>query len=201
MKKILPLFSYLFHPIFTAVFGSIFYLFFAANYFELHQKYLILLQVTIISIFIPISFYYLLRTLGKVDSVMVSNLSQRKIPLIIQAILIVILIQKSITIDRIPELFFFFFGGLISTLLTLLFLFGKIKASIHMIGISSLTAFVVGLSVHNQMNFVYFIAFLILMNGIIAASRLEMKAHTHKELVIGFFIGLLPQLVLWYFWL
>ena len=201
MKKILPIFSYLFHPIFTAVFGMIFYFFFSANYFELHQKYLILLQVTIISILIPISFYYLLRTLGKVDSVMVSNLSQRKIPLIIQAILIVILIQKSITIDRIPELFFFFFGGLISTLVTLLFLFGKIKASIHMIGISSLTAFVVGLSLHNQMNFVCIIAFLILMNGIIAASRLEMKAHNNKELIIGFFIGLLPQLVLWYFWL
>lgn len=201
MKKILPLFSYLFHPIFTAIFGTIFYLFFSTNYFELHQKYLILIQVALISVFIPISFYYLLRTLGKVDSMMVSNLSQRKIPLIIQAILMVILIQKNITIDRIPELFFFFFGGLISTLLTLLFLFGKIKASIHIIGISSLTAFVIGLSVHNQTNFVCMIAFLIMMNGIIAASRLNMKAHTSKELAIGFFVGLLPQLALWYFWL
>lgn len=201
MKKILPIFSYLFHPIFTAVFGTIFYLFFAPNYFELNQKYLILLQVTIISIFIPISFYYLLKTLGKVDSMMVSELSQRKIPLIIQAVLIITLIQKSITLDRIPELFFFFLGGLVSTLATLLLLFGKIKASIHMIGISSLTAFVVGLSLHNQINFMYYIAFLILMNGVVASSRLEMKAHTNMELAIGFLVGLIPQLALYFFWL
>ena len=115
--------------------------------------------------------------------------------------LIVTLIQKSITLDRIPELFFFFFGGLLSTLLTLLFLFGKIKASIHMIGISSLTSFVVGLSLHNQINFMYYIAFLILMNGIVASSRLEMKAHSNIELAIGFLLGLLPQLALYFFWL
>ena len=162
---------------------------------------MILLQVLLITIFIPLSFYYLLKTLGKVDSMMVSELSQRKIPLIIQAFLIVTLIQKSITLDRIPELFFFFFGGLLSTLLTLLFLFGKIKASIHMIGISSLTSFVVGLSLHNQINFMYYIAFLILMNGIVASSRLEMKAHTNIELAIGFFVGLIPQLALYFFWL
>ena len=95
-------------------------------------------------------------------------------------------------------MYFLFFGGLISTLLTLLFLFGKIKVSIHMIGISSLTGFVIGLSIQHQINFVYIISFLILMNGIVAASRLVMKAHTSKELVIGFFIGLLPQLCLWF---
>ncbi|MFC6875764.1 hypothetical protein [Flavobacterium myungsuense] len=201
MKKILPLFSYLFHPIFIPVFGTFFYLFFTPNYFEFNQKYLILLQVLLITIFIPISFFYLLKAIGKVDSMMVSELSQRKIPLIIQAFLIYTLIQRSITLDRIPELFFFFFGGLLSTLLTLLFLFGKIKASIHMIGISSLTAFVVGLSLHNQINFMCYIAFLILMNGVVASSRLEMKAHTNIELAIGFFVGLLPQLALYFFWL
>lgn len=139
--------------------------------------------------------------MGKVDSVMVSELSQRKIPLIIQAVLIGILIQKSITIDAIPELFFFFLGGLISTLLALVFLFAKIKASIHMIGISTLTSFVIGLSIHFQIKTLVFIAFLILMNGVIAASRLEMKAHTYKELAIGFSIGLLSQILFWCFWL
>lgn len=201
MKKILAFFSYLFHPLFIPVFGTILYLFISPNYFGTHQKYLILLQVAIITILVPISFFYLLKTLGKVDSVMISNLSQRKIPLLIQVFLITILIQKSVTIDRIPELFFFFFGGLLSTLITLVFLFAKIKASIHMIGISSLTTFVMGLSIHSQINMLNTISVLIIMNGIVAASRLEMKAHTTKELSIGFFIGLTPQLALWYFWL
>jgi len=147
------------------------------------------------------AFYYLLKTLGKIDSIMVSDLSQRKIPLLIQMVLIFILLKKSITIDRIPELFFFMLGGLVSTLLTLLFLFGRLKISIHMIGISALTTFVIGLSLHNQANHLLPISFLIMANGIVAASRIYMKAHSMTEIVIGFFAGVIPQLGLLYLWL
>jgi hypothetical protein len=86
-------------------------------------------------------------------------------------------------------------------LFALIFLFCKIKASIHMIGISTLTAFVIGLSIHNQIDIISTITFLILMNGVVASSRLAMKAHSNKELIIGFFSGLLPQMALLVFWL
>ena len=201
MKKILSFFSYLFHPIFVPVFGTLFYFLFSNYYFTEQQKYLILLQISIITILIPISFYYLLRSFGKVDSVMVYQLSQRKIPLTIQAVLIFILITKSITAEVIPELYYYFLGGLISTFLLLILLFLKIKASIHMVGISTLTIFVIALSLHYHSNAIYTIAFLIAMNGIVASSRLELQAHTNKELLIGFFSGMLPQLILTYFWL
>ena len=201
MKKILPFFSYLFHPIFVPVFGTLFYFIFNNYYFTEQQRYLILLQISIITILIPISFYYLLRSFGKVDSVMVYQLSQRKIPLLLQAILILLLITKSITAEVIPELYYYFLGGLVSTVLLLILLFLKIKASIHMVGISTLTVYVIALSFHNQINAISTIAVLILMNGFVASSRLVLQAHTGKELVFGFFTGLLPQLFLMYFWL
>ncbi len=201
MKKILPFFSYLYHPLFIPVYGTLFYFLFDENYLDAQQKQLVLLQIAIITVLIPISFYFLLKSFGKVDSVMVSDLSQRKIPLMIQIGLLLMLIQKSITIDNFEELYFFFLGGVISAFLALLFLFLKTKISIHMIGISALTSFVVGLSLHNQINIVNTIAFLLLMNGVVAASRLEMKAHDYKELYLGFFVGLLPQAALLYFWL
>lgn len=201
MKKTITLFSYLFHPIFIPLFGTILFFLIDGTYYGLYQKLLILLQVILITIFIPISFFYLLKTIGKIDTIMVSDLSQRKIPLIIHVFLIFILIEKSITINRVPELYFFFFGGIISAIIAFIFLFLRIKASIHLIGISSLTAFAIGLSIHNQVNILNLIAFLILMNGLIAASRLEMKAHNNKELALGFCIGLLPQIALWFLWL
>jgi membrane-associated phospholipid phosphatase len=37
--------------------------------------------------------------------------------------------------------------------------------------------------------------------GAIATSRLHLKAHTPIELLIGAFIGLLPQLILVNYWL
>jgi hypothetical protein len=201
LKKFLSFFSYLFHPIFAPVFGTVFYFLLSEYYFTTQQKYLILLQIGIITILIPIIFYYLLRSFGKVDSVMVYQLSQRKIPLLLQAILIFLLITKSITAGVIPELYYYFLGGLISTVLLLILLFLKIKASIHMVGISTLTVFVIALSFHYHNNAIYAIALLVAMNGIVASSRLELQAHTNKELLIGFFLGLLPQIILTYFWL
>ncbi|MCI4443570.1 MAG: hypothetical protein JHC39_08705, partial [Lentimicrobium sp.] len=75
------------------------------------------------------------------------------------------------------------------------------KASLHIVAISALTIFVIGLSIHNQSRNINLIAFLVFMNGVVASSRLEMKAHTPKELVIGFLLGVIPQLFLLHFWL
>ena len=201
MKKILPLFSYLLHPLFIPLYGTLVYLFCVENSFENVQKYLMLIQIVLITILIPMLFLYLLKIIGKVDSIMVSDISQRKMPLMIQFFLMALLILKSITIERVPELFFFFFGGMFSTFIAILLLFLKSKASIHMIGIGSLTVFVIGISIHNYNNMLVPISLLILLNGVVASSRLAMKAHTVKELLIGFLLGWIPQLLLFYFWL
>ena len=70
-----------------------------------------------------------------------------------------------------------------------------------MIGVSALTVFIIGLSIHNEVNTINTVAFFVLLNGLVASSRLEMKAHDYKELVIGFLCGIIPQLALFYFWL
>ena len=88
-----------------------------------------------------------------------------------------------------------------STLLALILLFGNIRASLHMMAISSLTIFVIGLSIRLQMQNIVTITILILLNGVIASSRLEMQAHTNRELVLGFVLGAIPQILLLYIWL
>lgn len=201
LKKALPFFSYLFHPIFIPILGTVFYILFSDNYYAKEQYYLLLFQVIIITFFLPLSFFYLLRTFGKVDTIMLSDASQRKIPLLMQIALTIILISKSVTIDRFPELYFFFFGGIGSTLIAFSLIFAKVKASIHMIALSALTFFVIGMSMHYELNIIYTIALLFLTTGIVASSRLAMKAHTMEELVIGYIAGMLPQIVLWIFWL
>jgi hypothetical protein len=150
---------------------------------------------------LPILFFFVLRTAGQVDSIMISEISQRKIPLVIQCFLTILLVRKSITLEHFHEFHFFFLGGLLSTVLALILLFFRIKASLHMVAISALTIFIIGLSIHNQTRNINGIAFLVLMNGFVASSRLEMKAHTPKELVIGLILGIIPQLLLLGIWL
>lgn len=201
MKKILPAFSYILHPLFISVYAVLIFFLFGDHYFLYPDIYLVIIQIVIITIFIPVTFYYLLLSMGKVDSIMLAKRNQRIIPLIIHAILLYILIKKSITVDNFLELHFFFLGSLMSTFLALLFIYFKQKVSLHMIGITALTVFTIGLSLHFQVRLIVLIVPLILCNGLVASSRLEMKAHTYTELLLGTLIGILPQLGLFYFWL
>ena len=183
------------------MYAAVFYFFFNYSYYSNPEKYFAVFQIVIITIVLPILFFFVLRTAGQVDSIMISEISQRKIPLVIQCFLTILLVRKSITLDHFPEFHFFFLGGLISTVLALILLFFRIKASLHMVAISALTIFIIGLSIHNQTRNINGIAFLVLMNGFVASSRLEMKAHTPKELVIGLLLGIIPQLLLLGIWL
>ncbi|WP_426094047.1 hypothetical protein [Flavobacterium sp. DSR2-3-3] len=201
MKKILPLFSYVFHPIFIPVMATLFYLFYNGNDFVRQEKLFVFFQVVIVTVFIPVLAFLLLRATGNMDSIMASKISQRKIPLVLHCFLLILLVRKSITIDRYPELHFFLLGALLSTILALILLFTNIKASLHMIAISSLTVFIIELSMHLQIQNTFIIAILILLNGFVASSRLEMKAHTNNELILGFILGAIPQLLLLVLWL
>lgn len=70
-----------------------------------------------------------------------------------------------------------------------------------MIGTAGVTMFLIALSIHFKVNTLVLISFLILVNGWVATSRLHSKAHTPVELIFGFFVGFLPQLILLNYWL
>lgn len=204
MNKPNPLlvsFSYVFHPLFIPLMGTLIYLAISPIHYSETQVLFLCLQVSLLTIFIPLAFYFWLKTVGKADSMMLENLAQRKIPLFLSCILLYILAFKSITQAALPELHFFLLGGLLSNLLTFLYLFMNVKASIHQMGIAALTCFVIGLSAHYQVDLTYGIALLLILNGFVASSRLAMQAHSYTELAIGFGIGSIPQLALWWYWL
>ena len=201
MKKFLSLFSYIFHTMFISVYAVLIYFFLTDRYHTYQELFLILVQVLILTILIPISVFYFLMSLGRANSFMLSEISQRKIPLFINALLLYLLITQSIRIEIIPELYYFFFGALASTILTFLLIFTNLKASIHMVGISALTVFIIGFSLHTQTNRIFLVALFLLLTGLVGTSRLSMKAHDGKELIAGFIAGVLPQISLLYFWL
>lgn len=193
--------SYVFHPLFIPLLGTLAYLAISPVLYSKAQVLYLCLQVSLLTIFIPLALYFWLKTLGKADSVMLSQRNQRKIPLFMSCNLLYILTFKSITQSILPELHYFMLGGLLSNMLTFLYLFMKIKASIHQMGIAALTCFVMGLSMHYQVDLSYGIALLLMLNGLVASSRLTMQAHSYQELAIGLGLGTLPQLALWWFWL
>lgn len=200
-KKCLPVFSYIFHPIFSSIYGTLFFFGIAKNYFNNPQIYITLIQVTILTVLMPLSMYFLFRSLGLLSSFTEASIAERRMPIVIQAILLFVLIKYSISKEMFTELYYFFLGGLLSTLVVLSAVLLKFKASLHMIGISALTAFIYGLSVYYQLPFTYLIGICIICMGFVASSRLYKKAHTPIELIAGIFIGMVPQLLLFKYWL
>lgn len=200
MNKFLKIFSYLFHPLFIPMMATMAYFYLAGKYFMLRDVYILLIQVGILTIITPILFFWLLYVLKKADSIMVADVNQRKIPLIVQIILLLYLTKTVIRIEYFYELYYCFIASILSTFLAFLLLFAKRKASLHMLGISSLLSFVILMSIHAHINLIIPIAILVFITGAVASSRLVMKAHTPLELVLGFLVGVIPQIVFAYFW-
>ena len=201
LKKILPVISYIFHSIFVSLYGTLFFFLITNSFFYNSQIIVTLIQVTILTLLLPLSMYFLFRSLGVVSSFTEASISERKMPIAVQAILLFILIKFSVSKDTVAELYFFFLGGFLSSVIVLASVILKFKASLHMIGITALTAFTYGLSVYYKLPFVNLFAFCIVCIGLVASSRLYMKAHNYTELIVGLLIGLIPQVYLYRYWL
>lgn len=201
MKGFIKLFSLIFYPLFIPAYATLFYFLLAGKYLYNNEVYLIFIQVLILTILLPVSIFYLLRSLGVVKSKMLSDKKERRLPLAINCLLLLMLTEYSFKGFSIQELYFYFLGMLISYIAALLLVLRNVKASLHMMGITSLTMFVISLSVYYHVYLAIPIAILIICCGYVASSRLLEKAHTPAELIIGTLLGIIPHLGLWYIWL
>ncbi len=166
--------------------------------YELNFKIDVSITVTIFTICIPVLIFILLKRFKMIDSIFLKDVSQRKIPLYVYVLILFLIITKVITKSIFAELYDFFLATLISSAVCLLLVFFRVKASMHMMGISGLVMFLVILSITYQVNITFALSILIFSIGLVATSRLFLKAHTFAELVFGFFIGLIPQLLVIY---
>jgi len=203
LKKTLPVFSYIYHPIFISIYGTLFYFLVSPSYdfIPLNRVYLILIQVAILTLLLPLSLYFLFVSLGTISSFTEATIKERRIPITIQAFLLFFLLKFSVSLEELPELYYFFLGGFLSSVMALICVLMKFKASLHMIGISSLATFIFGLATLFELPLVNSVALSIVCVGLVASSRLYMKSHTNIELLVGLLIGLFSQVSLWYFWL
>ncbi|GAB1857580.1 hypothetical protein MHTCC0001_24160 [Flavobacteriaceae bacterium MHTCC 0001] len=181
--------------------GVIFYFSKTPRFIDENIIWAKLVSLSILTIVLPILLFFLLKTIGKVDSIHLETTKERIIPLILNAAIIVIVTQRILKINPYVELYYFFIGILISTLACLILAFLKFKASIHMIAISGLFMFFIALSIHFSINVNSTLALMCIITGAVATSRLHLKAHTYPELIMGVVVGLFPQLILVTNWL
>lgn len=183
------------------ILGVIFYFSKTPRYIPIPIIKAKLVSIFILTVVLPVLLYYLLKTLKRVDTINLETTKERIIPLVLNAVIIVLVIQRILPQNEVIELYYFFLGILLSTIACLILAILKFKASIHMIAIGGIFMFFIALSIHFSININGTIAFLFILIGAIASSRLYLKAHDNIELLIGFFVGLFPQLLMLNYWL
>lgn len=200
MKPLLRFFSYLMHPLLMPILGVVIYFYVTPKFVPESFMYAKLFALSILTIVVPVLFYFLLESINLVSDKELGQVRERRIPLMIQVAITLMILKLIINGYEFPELYIFFFGILLSATAAFLCSLVRFKASLHMVGVSGVLVFVAGLSMVYQSNFLVLIAALIIGIGFTAASRIQAKAHTMIELLAGIIVGGLPQVLLFAFY-
>jgi membrane-associated HD superfamily phosphohydrolase len=200
MKYFLRSASYFFHPLLMPLFGALLYYHFTPRFFEPELIRAKSYALIIITILIPLITFYLLKNLGLVTSIQLKEVRERKFPLMVQTLLLLIVIKMVFSSYQTPEMYYFFVGVLFSTIAALLLVILNFKISLHQMGIAGVTMFIIALSAHFSINYLFEIACIFFINGWVASSRLQANSHTISELLVGFLIGFFPQLIMLNYW-
>jgi len=132
MDKLLKSISYIFHPLLMPLLGVIFYFSKSPRYIPIEIIKAKLISLFILTIIIPVLLYFLLKTVGIAKTINLETTRERRIPLILNGILVLIILDRILTPSESIELYFFFVGILISNMACVLLALFKFKASIHM---------------------------------------------------------------------
>lgn len=201
MGRLLVSFSYIFHPLFIPFAGAVAYFLVTPLQQGNDFRSTSLLPIFILTIVVPIIFFLILKSLKLISSIFAPTRRERIYPFLLGVIVHLILLYQVFPKYQLTELYFFFLGLTLSMCSALLLIFAKVKASIHMMGMVSFLVFLIGLSIHFETNLTIALSIFTFLTGVVATSRLYMRAHTKPELFIGFLIGGLSQLLLFQFWL
>ncbi len=199
MRIISQFFAYLLHPLFMPLW-SIFLLFNLPIYhnFKFPPAYFIGVYICVFFnlVLIPLSMAFYLKRQGIIQSLRMETVEERVYPYALSSIfyLITLVLLSQI---QFPIEYLLIFGAASATVLILfLMALGKYKVSAHMAGIGGICGILYSVNHFFALNTIPLFALALLLAGVLAATRLHLKAHQMNEVILGFSIGLLTQVVL-----
>lgn len=183
------------------IIGVLFYFSKAPRYIPLPIIQAKVFALFLLSVILPILLFFLLKTTHRIKSIHLVTAKERIIPLVLFIIILLLILYRVFPSNELIEPHYFIVGVLGSTLACLILAILKFKASIHMIGAGAVLMFFIALSIHFHININASIALMCIVSGAVGTSRLHLNAHSSIELTIGFFVGVIPQIIVMNYWL
>lgn len=187
--------SNILHPIVMPTIGILLYFIFSDIRLSQQQRLTLLGIVFVATYVIPILLLIFLKRIGSIKNYNVSTIEERKIPMVFMIVLFFFLgrILNETHITR--EISTLFFGTSVALSIAYLIFITKIKTSLHLVSMGSCVGFFLIFQLNHIANILMLIVVLIILSGLLASSRLYLKAHTPKEVYLGFFIGIITQFI------
>ncbi|WP_223444394.1 hypothetical protein [Polaribacter litorisediminis] len=185
--------STILHPIVIPTITVMLYFLLVPNTIVSSQKLTILSLIFTITYLIPLLILILFKKLKIIKNYQTNSIKERKLPM---ALMIVLFYLLGNTISNIGNLSHLFYATSLGLLLIYILFFFNIKASVHLLSLGLFISFFMVISILYAQSYILLITIIFLLSGILASARLNLKAHTTKEIYIGFFIGIMaPFLV------
>lgn len=190
--------SYFFHPINFPIIGTILFFLFIPKFIFKPQEYTILAVIFIGTYLFPIILLWLLKRFGMINSYHMVTIEERKFPTLLFISISFIIgnwLYKSLIVDLLALLFF---GYGLSLICTSIFLYLKLKISLHTLAISGLIGFLIYFSYFYKINLIPIMALLFALGGLVASARLRLRAHQLNEVILGCVIGFASQFIVYF---
>ena len=188
--------STILHPIVLPTAGAFLYFIFITQQFEKRLQLIILGLIFILTYIVPILLLFFLKNFGFIKNFQVSTIKERRVPVIFMIFILYFLGNTIIQIPMIRNLGILFYGTSPSLICIYILFSAKLKSSLHLVSMGNMLGFFLIMTNINNLSILFIIIPLIFLSGILASSRLYLKAHTPIELLIGFFLGFISQFTL-----
>ncbi|CAM1348646.1 hypothetical protein [Tenacibaculum insulae] len=186
------------HPIVIPTIGIILYFIFTPINLSRHQQYTILGIVFVTTYVIPLLLLIILKSLGYIKSFQVHGINERKVPIFLMMTLHFMLGNFFTKTAIIKDLSFLFFGVVFGLGIVYMLFITKIKTSLHLLSMGATLGYFLLFNQLYNVNVLPLILILVSLSGLLASSRLHLKAHTYNEVYLGFFIGLLSPFLAYF---
>jgi len=193
------LISTILHPIVIPTIGVMLYFSLIPNNLFQFQKLTIISLVFGISYLIPLLILILFKKTKIIKSYHPKSIKERKLPIALMTIVYYLFGNFLSSMPYLRDLGLLFCATSLSLFFIYILFYFKIKASIHLLSLGLSVGFFMVLSLIYTKSFTIVIIFIILLAGLLASARLHLKAHTEKDIYIGFFVGTLAPFYLQYF--
>jgi hypothetical protein len=182
--------SILFHPVVMPLAGVFILLNWGGwlNMIPPEGKRYILLVVAVTTLLLPLAMMPLLMRFKIISDYRLSEISERRVPLLIMALLYMAgayILQKA---DA-PVILSLFLNGSSMVVLTVAIINWRWKISTHLAGIGGVTGMVLAISLRWMLNEQLILAILFLMAGLAGYARLRNDEHTPGQVYTGYLVG------------